>query len=604
MKVPSISDEMIISDDAELAAIACCLLSENDTYLTVLDGPRMARDDWASEVTRRNNVAARIKAKRVIFAGLPVESSEAFDKNFSRDIVVNVNSSSDVSSQLSKSKVLHLKKLKWGKSNIGVGLLKALRERSLLEFCEGTHTEDSISSKSGHLVICEEGEPISQVIAANYAFSLSAGLKIIPEVSEGTSQRLLESFYSLYEQGDATNSPTDTLADLQREIRALCGNVYLSDINSVTFISKNVPLSFGFPELPATNLFSYPDLGLAVANGLIAEQPRTRGTNSTLLIDPAQVDAPEMRTVAKKMSARRGFVREHFSNAANVRSASDAIELFPYDILVFATHCGDASGCRRTYEYCDSEENKRRLVVDVALGFGADTKDIIEVRQYIRFHELDGVDWNDPNKGKILKVGTAINDFSNFLQNDDEFKPVKEEKLDRVLGSAALKMFDNNYLFMSSSVACNRTPIVINNACGSWHSLAKRFIFAGSRGYLGTLFPVTGSEAHAILDSLFDKQWGKTLPHALWSAQNSVYKNNSLRRPYIFTGVYCSKLRVTHEDVPSFIIRTLKTQASRISKYQSQSDIVAGDSIKKKYDQGLIYIESEIIRLTKKYSSF
>lgn len=160
MKVPSISDEMIISDDAELAAIACCLLREKDTYLTVLDGPRMARDDWASEVTRRNNVAARIKAKKIIFAGLPVESSQVFDIKFSQDIVVNVNSSSDVFSQLSQSKTFPLKKLKWGKSNIGVGLLKALRERSLLEFCEGTHSEDSISSKSGHLVVCEEGKPI------------------------------------------------------------------------------------------------------------------------------------------------------------------------------------------------------------------------------------------------------------------------------------------------------------------------------------------------------------------------------------------------------------------------------------------------------------
>lgn len=429
-------------------------------------------------------------------------------------------------------------------------------------------------------------------------------MKIIPEVPEETSQRLLESFYSLYEQGDTTNSPKDTLADLQKEIRILCGSVDLSDIKSITFISKSVPFSFGFPELPTTNLFSYPDLGLAVANGLIAEQPRTRGTNSTLLIDPDQVDAPEMRVVAEKMSARRGFVREHFSKAANVRSTSDAIELFPYDILIFATHCGDASGYRRTYEYFDSEENKRRLVVDVALGFVAGTGDLVEVRQHIRFHELDGVDWNDPNKSEILKVGTALNDFGNLLQNDDDFKPVKEENLDRVLGSAALKMFDNNYLFMSSSVACNRTPIVINNACGSWHSLAGRFIFAGSRGYLGTLFPVTGSEAHAILDSLFDKQWGKTLPHALWSAQNSVYKNDPLRRPYIFTGVYCSKLRVTHEDVPSFIIRTLKTQASRISKYQSRNDIDACDSINKKSHQQLIYLQSEITRLSKKYSSF
>ena len=58
-----------------------------------------------------------------------------------------------------------------------------------------------------------------------------------------------------------------------------------------------------------------------------------------------------------------------------------------------------------------------------------------------------------------------------------------------MVGSSAMMMSDSNSLFAQHSIADMGTPIIVNNACVSWHRLAADMTFAGARAY--TLFPVT-----------------------------------------------------------------------------------------------------------------
>lgn len=601
MKCPLLSEHLIISDSVEIAAQAACILCEPKKYLSVVDGPRLTRPDGESEVIRRNNVAARIRASRIIMAGLSDSSAQSFDRHFPAKKVVRVNSEEDVLTHLARSSNLSMPRLPWGRKNIGVGLLKALRSNALIEIREDLDTEDHLESKSGHLVVCEAGEDISEIIAATYAYALGAGIKIIPQVDESVSGRLLERFYSLYESVGDTMSRSDYLHDIQDEMRSLCGDIDTSVNTSLTIISKELPFGLAFPEVPSTHLFSYPDLGLAVANGFAAEQARTRGTNVALLIDPEQTEAPEIQTISQSLAKRRAFVRGYSGKGASVRAVSDAVELFPYDLLVFATHCGDATGYRWTYEFRDSEGYDRRLVVDIALGVGRTRqKDILDVVQYMRFHELDGVDWMDPEKEKKVHIGNAIRDFTDRYRSDDSFKPAKKEQIDRVLGSAALRMYDNNYLAIQTSLANNGTPIVINNACGSWHRLASDFVFAGCRAYIGTMFPITTSEAHDVLNNVFGKQWGKVLPHALWAAQNSVYRD-SVRRPYVATGVYCARIRITPENVPLTLVERLLDGQSAATRMQQRAKSEANDFLERRASDALEFYQREIAGIVKRY---
>ena len=138
-------------------------------------------------------------------------------------------------------------------------------------------------------------------------------------------------------------------------------------------------------------------------------------------------------------------------------------------------------------------------------------------------------------------------------------KTMKKDTVSRVVGSAALGMHDHqNLIVLPRPLADEGTPIIINNACVSWHRLAKNFTFCNARAYIGTLFPVTESEAQDVIVKLLDKHFGKPLAAALWSAQREIYGSGP-RWPYVVTGVYPQRLRVKRHDVIDRI-------ASRLSR--------------------------------------
>ncbi len=489
---------------------------------------------------------------------------------------VQVVQSADDAQAISADEFRTLEPVIWGRDRIGVGLLKALYFGSDIIFEDRPSPIETVQSRSGHFVVVEAGEDLSEVIAANYAFALGAGLCVIPPVPRDVAENLLETFYGAQENPD--QSATVTLEYLKQRLRELVGSPPIPDGGSITFVTRDLPFGFAFPAVPSTHLFSYPDFGISVVNGLAAEQPGTRGINLAVVVDPEKTSAPEIEASAKTLANRGVMVRGYRGRNASVREVSDMVELFPYDLLVFATHCGDIDGYRWTYEFIDSEGHSRRLVVDIALGIAAtDEPNRVGVTEFMRFHELDGVDWTDPDKEQKLYVGMAIRDFVES-RDGDKIKPILKETIPRVAGSAALQMNDNIYVPLPQSVANNGTPIIINNSCVSWHELSQRFSFSSARAYVGTLFSVSNIEAAEIATKFLDKHFGKFLPHALWAAQNAVY-GQSTRRPYVVTGVYTQRLRVTSQDMQKILVESLtdglRHWSSRAAEKRPDSETVA-----------------------------
>jgi hypothetical protein len=553
MKCPPISDSFIFADDPKLAAQLSSVLSQPGFYLPVCDGPRMQRPDRDIEVVRRHNALGRTRANVAYMAGLPDDAFDALDRslNSRRHITCHrISDPRDIESRnLRKS---GREPLIWGCDRIGIGLLKALRAGQEIKFNDEPSVYEWIASKGGHLVVCEEGEEIAQVIAANYAYALDAGLFLIPEVDKDQAEDILEGFYKLYDR-DSGLTPAEAQARLTEELLTLCGSIPVPEGGAITFVGK-LPFGFAYPEHPSTHLFEYPDLGCAVINGFSAEQPRTPGTGVVVLVDPGTTPAPEIQAAVDLLEPRHAFVRVYQDRAANVRDVSDMIEHFPFDLLIIATHCGDSDGFRWTYEYVDSEGLNRKLVVDLAIGIErTDDPNMLRVGHFFRFVSLDGVDWTDRAAKSKMYVGNAIHDFNRLLgEGPRKLEPVQKETIGRVIGSSAMMMSDHNLLFAHHSIADMGTPIIINNACVSWHRLAGDMTFAGARAYVGTLFPITSSEAAAVVTSVLDEYWNKPLAVALWSAQRSVYRSD-LRRPYVVTGVFPQSLRVETLDYPKRI---------------------------------------------------
>lgn len=552
LKCPNLCRTAIVAEDPYLAARFSCALGRRGFYVPVLDAPRMTRPDAGGEVVRRNNALARLGAKEAILAGLTDESAAAMIASLPNKCA-RLCTADDVPMFAPPGRGAR-EPLRWGREAVGAGVLHALYEGRLIEFDDRPSPSLVTPGRSDHLVICESGELLSEVIAANYSFALGAGLCIIPEVDKVEAAEILEAYYSIDDRG---GSQADMRRRLQARLRELCGDIPLPRNGSLTFFTRKVPFGAAFPELPSTHLMTYPDCGIAVLNGFAAEQPNTRGVNVAVLVDPEKTRAPEIEAATKILPARKVFVRGYRGRGSSVRAITDMVDLFPYDLLVLATHCGDASGYRWTYQFTDSEGLERELVVDIAIGVGqTDDPDKLDVMQFTRFHSLDGVDWSDPIAKSKLYVGNAILDYVERTRNDD-LKPVRKESIERVRMSAAMAMHDHNYIAMPRALAEHSSPIIINNACASWHELAGRFTFAGARAYIGTLYPVSDLEAESVVVKLFDKYWGKCLPHALWSAQNATYGAGGDRRPYVVTGVYPQRLRVTRENVPLHIMKKL-----------------------------------------------
>ncbi|MGY3603642.1 MULTISPECIES: hypothetical protein [unclassified Bradyrhizobium] len=456
----------------------------------------------------------------------------------------------------------------WGRDNIGIGMLRAMRARKSIVFEDRASPEVYEPPRVDHLVVCEMEDDILQVIAANYAHALGAGLFLIPATQSEHADEILERFYSVYDNREMSASAA--LRELRDELRSIAGNIPIPENGSITFFSDGLPFGFAFPEAPSTHLLSL-DVGIEVVHGFAAEQQDSRGVQVAVMVNPDTTPAPEIDAAAKILSEQRLFVRVYEGPAADVTSVSEMIELFPYDLLVVATHCGDVSGHRWTYEFTDSEGIPRNLVVDIALGVGRTSdKDLLQVTQFMRFVSLDGVPWNDPREKAKLYVGTAIRDFVERARpsSEDELEPIVKDTVDRVVGSAALKMHDNNFIALPRSVANDSTPIIINNACVSWRRLVTNFMFGGARGYVGTLFPISTTEAESVLLRALGKHHGKMLPHALWSAQRETY-DDDLRRPYVVAGVYTQRIRATRADVPRHIVAELQRGLDGWTRYRS-----------------------------------
>jgi hypothetical protein len=290
-RCPTLSDAVIFSDDAQLAARLSCALTRPGTYLPVIDGPRMQRPDREAEVIHRTNAAARSRARRVFLAGLADTSADALTQKLPRGRSIRVHAADDLAGFAVEGTALDAP-LIWGRDRIGVGLLQALRARRSIVFEDRTSPKGYVPPKQDHLVVCEEGDDLAQVIAANYAYALDAGLFLIQETRQERVEQIMERFYSVYDSRD--QSPSEALRELRDELRGIAADVPVPVGGSITFISDGLPFGFAFPEVPSTHLFSYPALGIATLHGFAAEQQGTRGVQVATLVNPETTAAPEI----------------------------------------------------------------------------------------------------------------------------------------------------------------------------------------------------------------------------------------------------------------------------------------------------------------------
>jgi hypothetical protein len=548
LTVPSFERVALVTDDPLLAAAISALFRRPDHYFPVMDGPRMKRPDADNEVTRRRNALVMAGTKHLLLGGVHLAGAAPMVDGWARSSMSeeyedHLNSLHGVVKRPTGT-------LRWGHSELGVGLYLARLQRKELVFDKSVAAVPSLVERSRHLLVaCERGDELSQIIASNLAYSCGASFATFPDLPKATCENWVEELYALGTGGNVAAR----LGELGARARSHLGALDFSRYRGVLFVTGGFPWGIAVPELPTTHMRRYPDLGRAVIGGLWASQSNRSGARTALLVDPQQVGGSEIRTIGNALVENNTLVRYLRGPNANSMLVQTALDVLPYDVIVLSTHSGDAQGVRVTYQYPDTEGRTRRLVVEHVHSIARDLgSEMLLLKEFHRFHSIDGVDWRDQEAKAALPLGSALQTWLDMdgPRGRKEFV-VTSEDVPRVVGSMAIALHDGNWLFTSHGMHPKTAPLVFNNACWSWHRLSDAFVFAGARGYVGTLFPVTDLEAQQVATAIFKSHRNKELFKALWVAQRAVY-GDSGRRPYVIFGLPFVSIRANHEDSVGF----------------------------------------------------
>lgn len=546
---PSFEHTILVTDDALLAARISSLFRRPRYYFPVMDGPRMTRSDAGNEVIRRRNAMAMARPRRVLLGGIPPQACAAMRGGWKNCTVAD--DYEDHAQALRQVVTRPKNVLRWGPDNLGVGLyLARLENKELLPDLESSPSLDLVKAGAHLLVACERGDNLAEVLASNLAFACGASFAVIPELPEEDREAWLDDIYALGEGGDVTGR----FIFLAKRARGYLGELDFSSFKTVLFVTGGFPWGMAVPEVPTTHMYRYPDLGRSIVEGMWVSQSAARSARTALLVDPQKVDGSEIPAINKALLKNGTLTRVVRGPAATSTRVQLLLDLLPHDIIVLSSHSGEVPGKRITYEFDDADGRKRRLTVDRALGIGYDRHDDrFMLTEYHRFHSLDGVDWRDKAAKAALPVGSAITSWSGMdgpIDRKDCI--VEEERIDRVIGSMGIQLHDGILLYASHGFAPGASPLIINNSCWSWHELSQRATFAGARGYVGSLFPITDAEAQEVGQALFGRYIGKELHRALWSAQSNIY-GQSVRRPYVMVGLPFVTICLNTSDSESFL---------------------------------------------------
>lgn len=550
---PSFEHSVLVTDDPALAARISALFARPRRYFPVIDGPRLSRSDADNEVTRRRNSMVLTRARQVLLGGLSPAAIATIRPGWPNCFTANdyQEHANFLHGSISRPRGV----LQWGRTSLGIGAYQARIARCELELGLDESPQESFVLAGTHLLVaCEGGDDLAEVIASNVAFASNASLAIFPELADEDREAWLEEIYALGDGQDVTHR----FQHLVERARHHLHGIDFTRFRSVLFVTAGFPWGIAVPETPSTHVYRYPDFGRIAIQGIWASQGAERSARTALLIDPMKVDGSEIPTIKKALLDNGTLVKTLSGHAAKQIQVQFNIDLLPHDIIVISSHAGDAPGDRITYVFADADGKQRTLVADRALGISHDgSEDMFQVTEYHRFHSLDGVDWRSKEGKTALPVGSAIQTWSEMRGSDKSDAIVSREPLPRVVGSMAIQLHDGIWLFSSHGFSPDAAPLFVNNSCWSWHELSSRAMFAGARGYLGSLFPITDAEAQEVAQLIFGRYKGTELPRALCLAQQDVY-GDSARRPYVLVGLPYIAIKPNVQDATLFLERSIR----------------------------------------------
>jgi hypothetical protein len=519
----SFSKTVILAGDFQLAEQVCSRLRKPGVYLPLIEAPCVRLFHFNKNCIFVGNAIRALRPKTLIFLKVLPEVVAKM-----RELFPDLNPL--LIEQFDEN--LLGKHLELNRKPVGLEDLK-----------------QSLSSVfTGNLFVVEGESNINSIIAANLSIAHGGRVLSIPEVSEDEIDSLKEEFreWSNSKQTLEADQCRDRVLDFLKS-RLPTGFIAASGVNSVSFVTRGVPYGMLPFNCPTTHYFSFSLLGLNVLTGMLKSQENFR-CPVAVLIDPALVGVSEFEKLRQIFGKAGYYLRNAFKEAATIKAATYLVEHLPSDFIFFSTHCDEVKGKRILEKYPDADGKEHTICYDFTVSFSYNaTSNLVETLEFHSPVSLDGISWRDKEKKKTINAGKLMADFIQYNRAKeklpDERQYLSITDCDKIRHSSALGMSDGNYFPMPQVVGSYHYPLVFNNACSSWHTLATNFGCGHTSIYIGTsinildsiAFDVATKFSHAITS-------GKDVGISLFRAQKDYIAKFGYA-PYLMHGYLYMKLK-------------------------------------------------------------
>lgn len=555
----SILPEAAVAADRPTAAIVSSVFSEWGKYFTIMEPPRLGREDYLAEVGRRANLFSLSRFTTLWQVGLDANVERALNTHFSPSQVRHVQLSDPLFVPSTEKPSLQFRP-----DNAISALFQALHAGQTLEIDE-TAEDISITNdfQSDRLVVIEDADKVGGIVAVNLASFLGAHVRIVPAKS-GNDVQATQDLFRQYEEERDHSEKVRIGKLLYARLDVGLSETELAPYTYCIFFSTGTLYGAAMREVPTGHFLIYPDCGLQVLRN-IAVDPIL---SAALLVDPTQVKISETQSVKANLTKRGAFVQTLIGRAANSVEVDFKLTQLPYDLIIFVAHGGFAKGDRVSVAFHDPDGNEHTMVVKKTHRFSpVQGADKVLIATFIEPESINGTSWLDPDK----TVPTGTESIVMNLEESIESGAAKITYLERDIDMRfcnCIRLGKENYFAACDRFGSNWGPVVVNNTCNSIHYLAEFFVFGGARIYIGTMYSVLDSLASEFVEGLVRTE--KTLGGYVKTFNDTHFVDDSLSC-YIIYGLPTHRITVADGDNRAYFYSEIRASLTRLTKFRSDN---------------------------------
>lgn len=508
MKSPELENKAVcITNDLRLGALISSYFNEPNKYFSIFRFPEVnvfhadehnfEEDGYMLRIIGReagvliNNAIARLRPDYIILAGLD-EMQKSFLKSFRWKNVIDIGLKDDLEEKLKFLGKKFEGEVKCNEDNILDCLIEAKRTNRRLIFDENAEVRSVTHSdnKKG-VVVIENKNDISSVIAVNYAFAINAEIFLVEEFNKERVYDIQRNIYKWREDGDY-----EAYKKVEEEINKRVKGINFSKFEYATFFTEGLPYSLILKNsIPMSYVNRSLREDLFIFNNIFYEG--SDSFDSAIVFSPEEFGDEETQILITKLKSEKFFVKELIGNNATVDNFDKYVGHYPYDILHICSHGGETDGYYVIEEFEDRKGKKHQVEYEEIVGFSRlPGKNLVREHRKAIFRKFDGFKWISPELKRQDIPSYVFEDMRKTLFTEEMGKNAVRRKASHpIFTSCHVKCFDSIHQGEFLVLASQNSPIIFNNTCSSWYEISKNFIAGGCRGYIGTLWKIKNSIA-------------------------------------------------------------------------------------------------------------